>query len=135
MAESLRGEGMELARAGDVVAAADAFFEARNLRATADALEAKLRGTSARGTKPKVSAAEPAKAKVGRDITPSRLRMAAAAKGYSLRQLAAAVGESHAVLSDAHAGQRAIKRSVADAIARLIDFPATSENWPYGFRS
>jgi hypothetical protein len=52
----------------------------------------------------------------------------------SLRAVAEAVGVSHALLSKARAGQRKIRRSLAERIAELTPtLPATKKTWPLGW--
>ena len=69
------------------------------------------------------------------------LTAAANAAGYSLRRLADEVERrlakrgitcSQSLISQARAGKRSIRQPVVDTIQKLIDFPATAENWPGG---
>lgn len=50
----------------------------------------------------------------------------------TLRSLATKVGVSHSLLSQARAGTKSIKRTVAEAIAAACGFAATAKNWPGG---
>jgi len=60
---------------------------------------------------------------------------AASAKGHTLRSLAAAVDTPVSIISRALGGTRRIRRSAAEAIAKLTGYAATDKNWPGGWAS
>jgi hypothetical protein len=62
----------------------------------------------------------------------SALAKAANKRGMTIRALAAELGVRHSMLTMAAAGDRPIKRSIADKIADRIGFAATAAHWPGG---
>jgi len=87
-------------------------------------------GDQSGNTKPMLPAARVRVSAGTAGDNPDPLIKAANEHHYTLRSLAEAVGCSHALLSQARAGQRSIGADVAKKIEELIGFKATKRNWP-----
>jgi hypothetical protein len=144
LADQADQDGLAAAKRGDTHGAAKAFLEAKNLRATAAHMEAKLPQSRKSGNVHPVQSASLSKSEsaVGGD---DPLAVAARSAGYSVRTLAQAMrdalgnlegfrGCSHVTLMKARRGKQAVWRPVAELIEQVTGFKANSKNWPGGIR-